>query len=61
VEQIVKHWANAPDDAFLSGDSVRYLDATGQYHDVEFILDHIDDLDDVYEMRAGELVRSLPH
>jgi 2-phosphosulfolactate phosphatase len=58
VEQIVKHWGEAPDDAFLSGNSVRYLDATGQYHDVEFILEHIDDLDTVYEMRGGELLRA---
>jgi 2-phosphosulfolactate phosphatase len=58
VQQIARHWGDAPDDAFLSGNSVRYLDATGQYHDVEFILDHVDDLDEVFEMRDGELVRS---
>lgn len=60
VEQIAWHWGDAPDDAFLSGNSVRYLEATGQYHDVEFILDHVDDLDQVYEIRDGELVRSPP-
>lgn len=60
VEQIVRHWGDAPDDAFLGGNSVRYLEATGQYHDVEFILDHVDDLDQVYEIRDGELVRSPP-
>jgi 2-phosphosulfolactate phosphatase len=60
VEQIARHWGDAPDDAFLSGNSVRYLEATGQYHDVEFILDHVDDLDEVYEIRDGELVRSPP-
>lgn len=58
VEEIVKHWGRAPDDAFLGGHSVQYLTATGQYHDVEYILEHIDDLDSVYEMRNGELVRS---
>ncbi len=56
VEEIVKHWGDAPDDAFINGHSVEYLRATGQYHDVEFILSHIDDLDTVYEMRHGELV-----
>jgi 2-phosphosulfolactate phosphatase len=60
VEQISRHWGDAPDDAFLGGNSVRYLEATGQYHDVEFILDHVDDLDQVYEIRDGELVRSPP-
>jgi 2-phosphosulfolactate phosphatase len=61
VEEIVKHWGDAPDDAFIDGHSVEYLKSTGQYHDVEYILDHIDDLDSVYEMHAGELVsHSVP-
>jgi 2-phosphosulfolactate phosphatase len=58
VEEIVKHWGQAPDDSFLKSHSVDYLEATGQLHDVEFILSHIDDLHDVYEMRRGELVVS---
>lgn len=58
VEEIVKHWGNAPDDAFKDGHSAQYLAATGQHHDTEFILEHIDDLDAVYEMRDGELVAS---
>ena len=58
VEQIVRHWGTAPDDAFLEGHSVQYLSATGQYHDVEFILDHIDDIESVFVLRDGELVQS---
>lgn len=61
VAQLAERWSDASDDAFLSGNSVRYLAASGQYHDVEFILDHIDDLDSVYELQGGELVRSLSH
>ena len=38
VEEIVKHWGDAPDDAFMEGHSVQYLIATGQLHDAEFIL-----------------------
>jgi 2-phosphosulfolactate phosphatase len=60
VEQIAERWGGAADDAFLSSSSVSYLAATDQTHDLAFILDHIDDLDSVYEMRDGELVRSLP-
>jgi 2-phosphosulfolactate phosphatase len=60
VEEIVKHWGDAGDDAFLGGHSVQYLTDTGQYHDVEFILSHIDDLDVVYELRGDELVASGP-
>lgn len=60
VERIAERWGDAPDDAFLSSSSVGYLAATNQYHDVEFILDHIDDLNSVYEMRNGELVGGAP-
>jgi 2-phosphosulfolactate phosphatase len=56
VEELVKHWGDAPDDAFMGGHSVQYLTDTGQRHDAEFVLEHIDDLSDVYEMRGGELV-----
>lgn len=60
VEEIVKQWGSAPDDSFMAGHSVRYLADTGQMHDAEFVLTHIDDLDSVYEMRHGELVESAP-
>ncbi|MGH2874110.1 MAG: 2-phosphosulfolactate phosphatase, partial [Solirubrobacteraceae bacterium] len=56
VEEIVKHWGDAPDESFMDGHSVQYLSATGQLHDAQFILHHIDDLDQTYEMRDGELV-----
>lgn len=60
VEEIAKHWGDAADDAFMDGHSVQYLTSTGQLHDAEFILEHVDDLDSVYEMRNGELVLSAP-
>jgi 2-phosphosulfolactate phosphatase len=56
VQALVERWGEAPDDAFMDGHSVRYLAATGQLHDAQFILEHIDDLDDVYEMCDGELL-----
>lgn len=58
VEEIVKHWADAPDEAIMDSHSIRYLTDTAQLHDVEFILEHVDDLDAVYEMRDGELMVS---
>ncbi|MHB1571954.1 MAG: 2-phosphosulfolactate phosphatase [Solirubrobacteraceae bacterium] len=58
VQEIIKKWGEAADDAFMEGHSVQYLSATGQIHDAEFILDHIDDLDETYEMRGGELLAS---
>lgn len=58
VEEIANRWGGAPDDAFMEGHSVRYLADTGQLHDAEFVLEHVDDLDFVYQMRNGELVQS---
>jgi 2-phosphosulfolactate phosphatase len=55
VEELIDEWGEARDDAFLAGRSVRYLRETGQYHDVEFTLNHVDDLDAVYVLRDGEL------
>jgi 2-phosphosulfolactate phosphatase len=56
VEKLVEQWGNEADDAFVQGHSVQYLSATGQMHDLEFILEHIDDLDAVYELRRGEII-----
>jgi 2-phosphosulfolactate phosphatase len=58
VEELVKRWGNAPDDAFLGGRSVKYLQATGQMHDLEFILAHVEDLDCTFELSAGEVVQN---
>jgi 2-phosphosulfolactate phosphatase len=60
VEEIANRWGAARDDSFMDGHSVRYLADTGQMYDAEFVLAHIDDLDDVYEMRNGELIVSGP-
>ncbi len=52
---VLGRWATAPDDAFLGGRSARYLEDTGQTHDLEFVLDHVDDLDAVFPITDGEL------
>lgn len=58
VQELVKRWGAEPDDVVLRGKSAEYLAATGQLHDLDFILAHVDDLDDVYELRNGELAAS---
>jgi 2-phosphosulfolactate phosphatase len=58
TEELVKRWGDAPDDCIVDGHSAKYLAATGQSHDLEFVLDHIDDLHAVFELRGGELVMS---
>jgi 2-phosphosulfolactate phosphatase len=56
AEEVLERWGEAQDDSFVEGRSVEYLAATGQMQDLRFILEHIDDLDSVFELRAGEVV-----
>lgn len=57
TEVLVERWGAAPDDAFLGHRSTRYLWETGQRHDIDFVLAHVDDLDEVYLMQGGQLGR----
>jgi 2-phosphosulfolactate phosphatase len=52
---IADRWRHAPPDACLCSRSVDFLKRTGQTHDLDFILTHIDDLDQVFEVRDGEV------
>jgi 2-phosphosulfolactate phosphatase len=56
--EVLERWGTAPDDAFLDGRSAKYLRDTAQEHDLEFVLEHIDDLSSVYAVEGGE-VREL--
>src|SRR5207253_9634888 len=53
--EFLEPWRTAPDDAFLSGRSARYLRETAQEHDLEFVLEHIDDLSCTYAVADGEV------
>jgi 2-phosphosulfolactate phosphatase len=52
---IVNRWRDAPPNACLCSHSVDFLHRTGQLHDLDFILDHVDDLDQIFEVRNGEV------
>jgi len=54
---IVERWRNMPVDAIVDGASAEYLRKTGQSRDLEFILTHIDDLNEVYRFERGEVVK----
>jgi 2-phosphosulfolactate phosphatase len=60
--EIVGRWGNAPPTACLCSRSVDFLKRTGQLRDLDFILAHIDDLPQVFEMRDGEVMtnQSVP-
>ena len=53
--EIVNRWRDAPPRACLCSRSVDFLKRTGQLCDLDFILAHIDDLHEVFEVRDGEV------
>jgi 2-phosphosulfolactate phosphatase len=57
--EIVERWRDAPVEECAGGRSAEYLRQTGQLEDLEFVLTHIDDVDDVFCFEEGEL-RQVP-
>jgi 2-phosphosulfolactate phosphatase len=55
--EIVARWSGAPLSALATGASARYLLASGQRHDLDFVLSHHDDLNAVFAVEDGELLR----
>jgi 2-phosphosulfolactate phosphatase len=53
--EVLERWGGAPDDAFLQGRSARYLRETAQEHDLEFVLEHIDDISAAFAVEGGEV------
>ena len=56
TEALVERWSDASDDSFLDSPSVRYLRDTGQEHDLQFVLEHVDDLSAVFPILEGEVL-----
>jgi len=57
--EVVQRWSGRP-QAWTESRSVEYLRRTNQLRDLDFILEHLDDLDSVYMMSRGEVVPVLP-
>jgi 2-phosphosulfolactate phosphatase len=57
--EVVTRWHDAPAEACLCSRSVDFLKRTGRHRDLDFILGHIDDLQQVFQIRNGE-VNALP-
>lgn len=53
---LVERWRGVPVTAIVDGASAEYLRKTGQVRDLEYVLRHIDDLDEVYRCEGGEVV-----
>lgn len=56
TSELVSRWRNASADEIRGGKSAEYLNRSGQLKDLEFIVDHIDDLDTVPSLVNGELI-----
>jgi len=56
TEAVIRHWCAAPSDAWLGSNSVAYLRRTGQREDLEFVLQHVDDLPAVFALQQDEIV-----
>lgn len=57
---LAERWEHASVDSITKGKSAQYLRDTGQIHDLEFILSHVDDLDEAYIWERGGFVRPVP-
>jgi 2-phosphosulfolactate phosphatase len=55
TDELLERWADAPAEAILDGRSARYLRETGQQRDLEFVLEHLDDVASAYELRDREV------
>ena len=57
--KIVERWSGAPVDAFLGSKSVEYLVSTRQLSDLDFILEHVDDINAVFPLE-NDHITTLP-
>ncbi len=53
---LARRWGNVSIEEMATGKSARYLQESGQQKDLDFVLSHIDDLDDVYHFAQGQVL-----
>lgn len=54
---IINAWKDKPPEACMTSKSVTYLRDTGQLRDLEFVLSHINDIDDLVVLHQKEVIR----
>jgi 2-phosphosulfolactate phosphatase len=57
TEAIIEQWSGAPINVITGGASADYLRKSGQTRDLDFILTHVNDLDEVYRFEYGQIVK----
>ena len=56
TEDLVTRWGGRPHDCWVESRSVEYLRRTNQLRDLDFVLEHQDDLTSAFGYRHGEVV-----
>ena len=56
---LIERWKDAPLEVLRDGASAAYLTESGQVADLEFVLEHVDDLGAAYRLCDGEVVEDL--
>ena len=54
--EVIERWRGKPAEACAVGNSAAYLKRSGQEHDLEFVLGHVDDLDAAFMLKHDEVV-----
>ena len=57
--EIIKRWSGAPVESITASASATYLRNTGQTKDLDFILTHVDDLNEVYRFERNQVIRHV--
>jgi 2-phosphosulfolactate phosphatase len=57
TRELIGRWHGQPAEAIRMSESVSYVTRTGQLEDLDFILEHIDDVDSAFVLAADEIVR----
>jgi len=55
--ETIRRWSGAPVDAFIGGKSAEYLRKSGQTRDLDFIIEHVNDLASAFIVKHDEVVR----
>jgi 2-phosphosulfolactate phosphatase len=58
THEIINECSRIPVDSWIGNKSAAYLKASGQEADLEFILNHVADLDALFQLRNGEVAMS---
>jgi 2-phosphosulfolactate phosphatase len=58
--ETIRRWSNKPVDAWIANQSAGYLRTSGQLADLEFILEHVADVDCSFGLNNGEVLPIQP-